>query len=480
MSRADKPFVVRDEVHGDLVLDPIVRAVVDQDVFQRLRFIKQAGLAEYVFPGSTHTRFQHSLGAAHLAGAYFDSLFATWSTRPFLFDGTIGKTRFFGTKTAAVVASIQNEPSSFRFWRRVVVLAALLHDMGHGPWSHAFENLPLRQDFAEPVAKLPFPLRDHYRALAESGARFWHEDLSILHLFQIFAMLEREKLVEAPQAMGLAVAGLIHRKLFTGPFGQKLGETIQKSLDQAKIVGGLDAHRLFQPIVSGPFDVDRMDYIQRDARNCGVSIGGIEWTRIVRKVLPCLADHQNDFGEPGDVILVSHVKNQHVLDDFVFSLFQMYAQVYMHPKIVGIEETIRVILEKGIPRDSDYTLTLDEHRNLTDERFRWMLREKFAITAVDDLLFRRRPGQFRIVTYPTGDPEFGRELAARGYEPLPAQERPMWKDGVGVFLYSDAVGVEHLLLREWTAVSPVAGRFRGVLHAPQFWILRGSEPRQGS
>lgn len=475
MQRPVKAFVVRDEVHGDLVLDPIVRCVVDQDVFQRLRFIKQAGLAEYVFPGSTHTRFQHSLGAAHLAGAYFDSLFASWSARPFRFDGTVGRTRFFGTKTADIVARIQADESSLLFWRRVVVLAALLHDVGHGPWSHAFENLPIRQDFAEPVAKLPRPIRDHYQALIESGGRFWHEDLSILYGFQVFAMLEREKLVDAPAAMALAVAGLVHRKLFNGPFGTQLREAIQHALDAAKIVGGLDAHRLFSPIVSGPFDVDRMDYMQRDARNCGVSIGGIEWTRIIRKVLPCLADHQNDFGEPSEVVLVSHVKNQHVLDDFVFSLFQMYAQVYMHPKIVGIEETIRALLEKGIPKESDYTLTLDEHRSLTDERFRWMLREKFGITAVDDLLFRRRPGQFRIVTYPTGDPDFGRELAARGYEPLPLQERPMWKDGVGVFLYSDAVGVEHLLLREWTAASPVAGRFRGLMHAPQFWILRSAE-----
>ena len=94
-------------------------------------------------------------------------------------------------------------------------------------------------------------------------------------------------------------------------------------------------------MISGPFDVDRMDYIQRDGRNCGVSIGGIEWRRIVRKLIPCLAEHPGQNNKPRNVVLISNIKTQHVLDDFIFSLFQMYAQVYMHPKIVAIEETIR-------------------------------------------------------------------------------------------------------------------------------------------
>ena len=91
-------------------------------------------------------------------------------------------------------------------------------------------------------------------------------------------------------------------------------------LKKAGIQGGVDLHRLLRPLISGPFDVDRMDYIQRDGRNCGVAIGGIEWRRIVTKVVPCLADYQNKWNEPRDVVLISNIKNQHVLDDFIFSL----------------------------------------------------------------------------------------------------------------------------------------------------------------
>ena len=57
-----KPLVLRDEIHGDMSFDPLVRCVVDHEGFQRLRYIKQLGLGEYVFPCATHTRFQHSLG----------------------------------------------------------------------------------------------------------------------------------------------------------------------------------------------------------------------------------------------------------------------------------------------------------------------------------------------------------------------------------------------------------------------------------
>src|ERR1019366_406172 len=95
-------------------------------------------------------------------------------------------------------------------------------------------------------------------------------------------------------------------------------------IEAFQIRGGQDFHRLLRPVISGPFDVDRMDYIQRDGRNCGVSISGIEWRRIVSKLMPCLADHASEKNEPREVVLVSNIKNQHVLDDFIFTLFQMY------------------------------------------------------------------------------------------------------------------------------------------------------------
>jgi len=94
----------------------------------------------------------------------------------------------------------------------------------------------------------------------------------------------------------VAVATLVNRKMMGTSFGPALEEELEGYLREHKLRGGMSMHRLLRPLISGPFDVDRIDYIQRDGRNCGVSIGGIEWRRIMAKLTPCLADHESDHG----------------------------------------------------------------------------------------------------------------------------------------------------------------------------------------
>src|ERR1051325_12105291 len=117
-SKVRKTTIITDPVHQvmDLGSDHKDRAafrdVVDTRVFQRLRRISQLGLASYVFPGATHTRFSHSLGVAYLARTVLLHLKET-------------------------EAPIDITPAKFHS----VVLAALLHDIGHGPFSHSFERV---------------------------------------------------------------------------------------------------------------------------------------------------------------------------------------------------------------------------------------------------------------------------------------------------------------------------------------------------
>jgi HD superfamily phosphohydrolase len=93
----------------------------------------------------------------------------------------------------------------------------------------------------------------------------------------------------------------------------------------------------------------------------------------VTKLIPCLAEHKGNGDQPEEVVLVSNMKNQHVLDDFIFSLFQMYAQVYLHPKIVGLEDIIRSLIKERTSSQSGMTITFDLHKSLTDEKFRDLL-----------------------------------------------------------------------------------------------------------
>jgi HD superfamily phosphohydrolase len=469
-----KPLVMRDEIHGDMSFDTLLRNVIDHECFQRLRYIKQLGLAEYVFPCATHTRFQHSLGASYLAGQYFQSMVESWLTSPFRYEGKVGETTFFAARTYSVIQLVASHPPSYGFWHRIVSLGGMLHDVGHGPWSHSFENLNLKQDFNSVIDKMDGSLRAYFDGVRKEGRRFWHEEISVIYIFQLFTELAARGIVADAKLHYLPVSLLVNKTMM----GPAIVKEVEDILAKNGIKGGVDFHRLLRPMISGPFDVDRIDYIQRDARNTGVHIGGIEWPRIVTKLVPCLAEHNSSQHEPRDVVLVSNIKNQHVLDDFIFSLFQMYAQVYMHPKIVGIEESIRKILEKGVPKGSDFTVTFDVHKALSDEKFREMLQSDFLLTAIDDLLFRRKGANIRVASFPT-EADLDDVLTARNFTPLQTQDRPMMKDSVGVFLFTtfkepQEFGTADYVIKPWVAVSPIAKQFYSIHHAPQFWIRPGA------
>ncbi len=472
-----KQLVLRDEIHGDIAFDRLFRSVIDHECVQRLRYIKQLGLAEYVFPCATHTRFQHSLGASYLAQEYFRGIVEAWLTDPFRFTGRIGETQFYSQETSELFQKVASHPPSLEFWKQLVGLAALLHDVGHGPWSHSFETLNLTQDFSSVIMELKGPIKDYFLTKQKKGQALAHEDISVLYVHRIFSDLEKEKVLPNSYLYVLCVAALINPKFSWRGETASIDQAIEKELSAAGYYGGLNFHRLMRPIISGPFDVDRMDYIQRDGRNTGVHIGGIEWPRIVKKLVPCLANHNGAPGEPKEVVLISKIKNQHVLDDFMFSLFQMYAQVYMHPKIVGLEESIRNILEKTKPEKKPIVVTFEIHRELSDEKFRVLLNEKFGLTKIEDLLYRRKGMRFKVASFPLASGQDDR-MKRENFTQLGAQDRAMMKDSMGVFLYQ-AVGEtpadfcqEGYYVKSWVEVSPIAANFHNIRLNPELWVQR--------
>ncbi len=179
---------IRDPVHGYVKLEGLALELADTPQMQRLRWIKQLGLASLVYPGANHTRFEHSLGAHHLAALLAEHL------------------------------GLEEED------RTMVCAAALLHDVGHGPLSHATE-----------AALAPY-------------LRAEHEN--------IIDLLRKGELKDVLDAHGLHasdVQSFIH--------GSGLGQ-----------------------IVSGEIDVDRMDYLIRDAHYTGVAYGVIDRLRLLQKM----------------------------------------------------------------------------------------------------------------------------------------------------------------------------------------------------
>jgi HD superfamily phosphohydrolase len=179
---------IRDPVHGYVKLEGLALELADTPQMQRLRWIKQLGLANLVYPGANHTRFEHSLGVYHLAGLLADHL---------------GLDEEEKTKVEA---------------------AALLHDVGHGPLSHATES-----------ALAPYIRKEH------------ESIIDLLRKGELRDVLDRHGLRPSE------IQSLID--------GKKLGR-----------------------IINSEIDVDRMDYLIRDAHYTGVAYGVIDHQRIIKKM----------------------------------------------------------------------------------------------------------------------------------------------------------------------------------------------------
>jgi HD superfamily phosphohydrolase len=191
------PFV-KDALYSYMTIDKAFEPLIDSLPVQRLRRIRQLAGTEYVYPGATHTRFEHSLGVMHLAGKLCDSLNAN---------------------AGEMVVSAQD--------KRAVMSAALLHDIGHGPFSHVFEKL--------------------YEAKHKN-----HEDIT--------------------------------RWLVA----QELGSTLEHMGLDPEIIGRLatgepvDKDRLFLgQIVAGTIDCDSLDYLVRDSYYTGAVVGNLDVQRIL-------------------------------------------------------------------------------------------------------------------------------------------------------------------------------------------------------
>ena len=182
--------IINDPVYGFITIpSELIFTIIDHPFFQRLRRIKQLGLTDFVYPGALHTRFHHAIGAMHLMSITLDNL------------------RIKGTE----ITNDEYEAS---------LIAILLHDIGHGPFSHALEYSLLKG--------VP------------------HEELSLL----IIELLNEE-------------------------FGGKLGLSLRIFKNQYE-------RRFFHQLVSSQLDIDRLDYLQRDCFFTGVSEGTIGADRIIK------------------------------------------------------------------------------------------------------------------------------------------------------------------------------------------------------
>lgn len=251
---------IRDPIHGFIFREPQEQEIVDSTTFQRLRRLRQLALANLVYPGANHTRFDHSLGAFHVAGRMAQKL---------------------GLSSTEV---------------KLIRLAALLHDIGHPPFSHV----------SEPI------LRKH------SG-----DKIKLQPKQQVHELISAQIIIEDPGLSGLVL------------------ESDRRKIVQ--LLAGEFGYTLLKDIVSGPVDVDKQDYLLRDSYFCGVKYGVFDIERLLNSV----AVH--DDGD--DRFLAISKDGIHVLEQFVLAKYYMNTQVYRHRIRLITDEMIGRAVSLGIEVD---------------------------------------------------------------------------------------------------------------------------------
>ena len=299
---------VRDPVHGNIALGDAEVAVLDSKAYQRLRAIKQLGFPEFSFPGAPHNRYPHSLGVCHLAGVAFDNIFAQ-----FEFSSVEVRKRF----------------------RQVVRLGALLHDIGHGPLSHASEEvMPALASLNVGVYKRRHP---SFQAAVQAN----HEDYTIKFVTDssLTEVLEKNFSDITPYH----IACLIDKTLI-------LEDDFFKE-------GGFDFRTILSQLVSSEMDVDRMDYLERDAYFCGTNYGKVE--------LGWLMTNLTYHPQGGNLHLALNRRALYTFDDFLLARHHMHLMVYFHHKSIIFEEMLYRYFKSGdntfrVPSD------IEEYVSCTD------------------------------------------------------------------------------------------------------------------
>lgn len=284
--------IIRDPLWNNIRVDPLALRLIDTRVFQRLRYVRQLGWAYLVYPGATHARFEHALGTYHLAGVTLR-----------LLDEREG----LGAVDPAEGA--------------IVRAAALLHDVGHYPYSHALEEIgaPHHEEVARP--------------LVTEGA---------------VAAVLRELAPDAPERV-LA--------LIRGRSGSPL-----------------------QGLVSGSLDLDKIEYLKRDALMCGVPYGEIDVDRLMHS-LAVVTDPAG--GRPAIGVLE---KGLSALESLLFAKYQMYRNVYWHHAVRSATAMYKRLVEDAL---TSGTLQVHELARHTDESLLHTLAQRAPAPLLDALRNRR-------------------------------------------------------------------------------------------
>lgn len=306
---AKQSHEIRDPIHVFVRLDSAERDVLDSRPFQRLRHIHQLGMTYLLYPGATHRRFEHSLGVMELASRVFDVV----------------------TRAEKITDEIRNQLPEIddqmkkAYWRRVLRMAALCHDLGHLPFSHTAE-----------------------RELLPTG---WDHERLTQQIISDPEMQEIWNGITPP----LRTEDLT--KIAIGP--KKMPDVAFSSWEAI----------LAEIIVGDALGVDRMDYLLRDSHHIGVAYGRFDHYRLIEtiRILPSpLSDEsESDSDLPREPSLGVEEGGLQSAEALLLARYFMYSQVYLHPVRRIYDIHLRDFLRQWL-NEKTFPTIVKGHLALTD------------------------------------------------------------------------------------------------------------------
>ncbi len=331
---------------------------------RRLRRIRQLALTDEVYPGAVHTRFEHSLGVVHVVDKMFKSIFKK------------GKHNIDFLNDIMNYKLTDKEDKKIERWRVILRLAALLHDIGHAPFSHASEELfPKNSATGEPLT------HEHYTAAIIRSSLNKYIDGK----------------VEVEGEVDSTITADLIANFFDKP--SKLGEL-----------------KVWHPLISGQLDADRSDYLLRDSYHLYVKYGWYDLDRIIETITlardPATAPEMGGEDIPGDVVVAIEEGGRQAAEGLVIARYMMFLQVYFHHTRRAFDhhlcEALKALLPTKKYLDPD---CLSEYFELDDTNI-WQLMLARRDNPDAMAIIERKHDRFyaETVKIPNDDKDYQREI----------------------------------------------------------------------
>lgn len=314
-----KKYEIRDPIYGFIKFNDWEKQIIDSPEFQRLRRIKQNALTEMVYPGTSHNRFEHSLGVMHLTTKMYDKIINDPKNERLLKE------------------NLSYEKSGLDRDEQIIRLAALLHDIGHAPFSHASESIMPEKS---------------------SDGKYKHEDYT--------AYIIKNRLDEK-------IKDHEHNRTNLNIDSKEIAALIESDVEEI-------GRKIFWKIlIDSQLDADRADYLLRDSLHAGVKYGIYDFDRLLETVTLGIDPESED--------IIPGIKREgwQLAESLIIARYKMFSQVYFHKTRRAFDIMIKEAIKSTVGKlpsveDIDQYLEFDDYelwcRMKDDEENEWFDRIK--------------------------------------------------------------------------------------------------------